>query len=470
MFVNRKRELRSLNDRHAGARAELFVLYGRRRTGKSALLREWCRDKAHVYFLASQVREPDNLDQFREALLEARPDPLLASMRFTSWDVALTYIAQVARNERFVVVLDEFPYLCQDNPALPSILQRWWDTVGKETQVFLVLCGSHVGFMESEVLAERSPLYGRRTGQARLEPLCPWDAGLFFPDYPARDRLVAYGLLGGIPAYLERFDPQRDIRTNACREMLDPHGFLFDEVQFLLRTELTQISTYLSLLKAVAGGATRLSEMASRAGIPANVAAKYVGILRDMGLLQREMPATEIHPEKSKRGLYRVQDPFVAFWCRFILPHQSLIQAGQGETVWQEFILPQLDTYLGGVFEAVCRQYVMHGGAALGTLVPRYVGRWWSGDTEIDLLAEMSDAGRRVLLAGECKWWKSPVGSNVVEDLRRKVRNLPDDWRNSTRLLLCSASGFTPDVTAIAERDGLLLLDVETLMGAGNFE
>ena len=464
MFIDRKRELVSLNARYSGTRAELFVLYGRRRTGKSALLRHWCQDKPHVYFLASQVKEPDNLDQLREAVLAARPDPLLASMRFTTWDVALAYVTQLAQRERFILVLDEFPYLCQDNPALPSILQRWWDTTGKQTQLVLVLCGSHIGFMENEVLAERSPLYGRRTGQARLEPLRPWDAGQFFPEYSTRERVTAYGMLGGIPAYLERFDSTCDLLANVRREMLDPHGFLFDEVQFLLRTELTQISTYLSLIKAVAGGATRLSEMANRAGIPANAASKYVGILREMGLLQREVPATETHPDKSKRGVYRIQDPFVAFWCRFILLHQSLIQSGQGDVVWREFIAPALDTYLGGIFEEICRQYVLCGGPALGGLVPRHVARWWTGDTEIDVLAEMSDRGARVVVAGECKWWKGPVGMNIVEDMRRKVGALPADWQRDVRILLCSATGFTPEVSAMADPERLLLLDAKTVM------
>ncbi len=464
MFINRKRELNSLNERFNGSRAELFVLYGRRRTGKSALLRQWCQGKKYIYFLASQVREQDNLDQFRQALLTVHPDPLLASMTFTSWDVAFTYLAQISKNERFIVVLDEFPYLCYDNAALPSILQRWWDITGKETQLFLVLCGSHIGFMENEVLAERSPLYGRRTGQARLEPLTPWDSGLFFPHYSPRERLTAYGILGGIPAYLERFDAKCDLETNVKREMLDPHGFLFDEVQFLLRTELSQISTYLSLLKATAGGATRLSEMASRAGIPTNVASKYIGILCDMGLLRREVPTTDTHPEKSKRGLYRIHDQFVKFWCRFILPHQSLIQAGQGDTVWQEFILPSLDTYLGEIFEEACRQYLISCGPVMNNLVPRYAGRWWNGSNEIDILAEMSEDGKKVIIAGECKWWKGPVGNNVLEELRQKTAALPESWQSPLRLMLCSASGFTPEVHDKAAIENIILLDAKDLM------
>ena len=466
MFINRKRELNSLNERYNGSRAELFVLYGRRRTGKSALLRHWCQDKKYIYFLASQVREQDNLDQFRQALLSVHPDPLLASMTFTSWDIALTYLAQISKHERFIVVLDEFPYLCYDNLALPSILQRWWDITGKETKIFLVLCGSHIGFMENEVLAERSPLYGRRTGQARLELLTPWDSGQFFPDYSPRERLTSYGLLGGIPAYLERFDAKCDIKTNVKREMLDPHGFLFDEVQFLLRTELTQISTYLSILKAIAGGATRLSEIASRTGTTTNIASKYIGILCDMGLLRREVPVTDIHPEKSKRGLYRIHDPFVKFWCRFILPYQSLIQAGQGETVWQEFILPSLDSYLGEIFEEACRQYLISCGPMPGILVPKYVGRWWNSNNEVDILAEISDNGKKVIIAGECKWWKSPVGKNVFEELKQKTLALPENWKSPIRFMLCSASGFTPEIQEIATKEKIILLDVKDIMTA----
>jgi len=464
MFVNRKQELHSLNERFDEDRAELFVLYGRRRTGKSELLRQFCQGKPYLYFLASQVREQDNLDQLREAMLVAHPDPVLANIKLNTWDAALSYLARIAGQERFIIVLDEFPYLCQDNPALPSILQRWWDTVGKNTRIFLILCGSHVGFMESEVLAERSPLYGRRTGQARLGALLPWDAGLMFPDYSARDRLYAYGMLGGIPAYLERFDSRRDLHTNALREMLDPHGFLFDEVHFLLRTELSQVATYLSLLKAVAGGATRLTEIASRAGVPATGAPKYVNTLREMELLRREVPATEDNPEKSKRGIYTVNDPFVAFWCRFILPHQSLIQAGQGRVVWQEFIMPGLDTYLGGIFEEVCRQYVLHRWSAIIGGTPRRVGRWWTSDTEIDVLAELSHAGERVTLAGECKWWKGPVGCNVLNELRYKTRALPSDWQQRLRFALFSASGFTDELQELAHREGVVLIDGEKIV------
>ena len=464
MFLDRERELDGLRQRYEAGGAELFVLYGRRRVGKSALVREFCRGKPHAYFLASQVRERDNLDQFQEALTAARPDALLESLRFNSWEAALAYLTRLGESEPFVVVLDEFPYLCQDNPALPSIVQKWWDTAGKSSRIFLVLCGSQISFMEHELLAERSPLYGRRTGQEHLRPLLPWDAARFFRDYSVRDRLASYGILGGIPAYLERFHPNQSLKANLMREALNPQGFLYDEVHFLLRTELTQITTYLSLLKAVAGGAARITEIASRAGVPATAASRYLGTLRELGLIRREVPFTERHPEKSKRGVYVVGDPFVAFWCRFILPHQSLIQAGQGETVWREFIRPILDTHLGVIFEEVCRQYVLHRWADVYGATPRRVGRFWAGDHDVDVVAELASGQERQVLVGECKWWKAPVGRNVLEELRERARLLQARLQGDIRLAIFSLSGFTDELRSAANRGDVTLVDGEGLL------
>lgn len=464
MFYNRTRELSFLTERYQGDRPELLIVYGRRRTGKSALLRELCRDKPHVYYLASQLTDQENLEQFRQMVLAEHPDPLLASMRFTDWDVALTYVARLASARRFILVLDEFPYLCQANPALPSLLQRWWDTVGKTTRLYLVLCGSHLSFMEQEVLAERSPLYGRRTGQIRLGPLLPWDAACFFPERTPRERLALYGVFGGIPAYLERIHPGQDLAANLAQEALSPLGYFYDEVSFLLRTEFTQIATYLSLLKAIAGGATRLGEIGSRVGIPATSAVKYLSTLHAMGLVRREVPATEAHPEKSNRGLYRINDPFISFWCRFILPYQSLLEAGQADTVWREFIQPVLNTHLGGVFEEVCAQYVLHRWHDRHGGTPLRVGRWWGPHTEIDLLAVLRVDEHQVSLLGECKWWQAPVGLNVLQDLQAKAQALPASYRETVHYALFSVSGFTEDLRAYAAQHDVTLIDAEMLL------
>jgi len=245
-FIGRQRELAVLQEFADSDRAELFVLYGRRRVGKTELLQRLCHGRRAVYFLAAQVRDKDNLRAFKSALAEGLGDPLLASLEFPDWTAALSYAAEHARDERLVLVLDEFPYLCEANKSVPSQLQRFWDVRGKKSSLLLILCGSQVSFMEKEVLAERSPLFGRRTGQRRLEPLAPSEALTFFRTWKREQALLAYGIVGGMPAYLGRFDERVTLEENLLREVLRPEGYLFDEVHYLLHTELSNPSTYSS--------------------------------------------------------------------------------------------------------------------------------------------------------------------------------------------------------------------------------
>lgn len=341
-FIGRRRELAVLNELSASGRAELFVLYGRRRVGKTELLQQLCARQRAAYFMAAQVRDKDNLRAFKKVLEDALADPLIGSIDFPDWGAALTYAAERASGERLIVVLDEFPYLCEANPGLPSLIQRFWDQRGKRSTLMLVLCGSQVSFMEKEVLAERSPLFGRRTGQRRLEPLGPTDSLGFFPDWEREEALLAYGILGGMPAYLGRFDTRIPLEENLLREVLRPEGYLFDEVHYLLHTELTNPSTYNSILAAVASGAERVGDVALAVGVDSPTANKYLHVLRELRLVEREVPLTDPDPLRSRRGIYRIADRFVAFHFRHVQPHLSLIQAGRGVKVLEEFIRPDL--------------------------------------------------------------------------------------------------------------------------------
>jgi AAA+ ATPase superfamily predicted ATPase len=342
-FIGRQRETRFLEELYASRKPELFVLYGRRRVGKTELLQQFCRERRAVYFLAAQVRERDNLRAFRDALAESLGDALAASVEFPDWSAALNFAAERSRDERLVVVLDEFPYLCEASKGLPSELQRFWDTRGKKSNLVLVLCGSQISFMEKEVLAERSPLFGRRTAQRKLEPLAPEDTLAFFPRWEVRDRVLAFAILGGMPAYLRRFDDQHTLYENILRECLRPEGYLFDEVQFLLRSELTNPATYNSLLSAIARGEEKVGDIALSVGVDSTHANKYLSTLRELSLVEREVPLTDPDPLRSRRGTYRVADRFLAFHFRHIQPHVGLIHAGRGGRVLEEFIEPDLD-------------------------------------------------------------------------------------------------------------------------------
>jgi hypothetical protein len=339
-FIGRARELAVLQELADSEKPELFVLYGRRRVGKTELLQQLCKGRRAAYFLAAQVRDKDNLRAFKKVLEEALGDPLIASVEFPDWTAALTFAAERAGGERLVLVLDEFPYLCEANPGLPSLVQRFWDLHGKRSSLMLVLCGSQVSFMEREVLAERSPLFGRRTGQRRLEPLAPSEALGFFRAWKRDQALLAYGIVGGMPAYLGRLDERVTLEENLLREVLRPEGYLFDEVQFLLRAELQNPTTYNSILGAVSRGAERVGDIALAVGVDSPTANKYLHVLRELGIVEREIPLTDPDPLRSRRGTYRVADRFLAFHFRHVQPHLSQIEAGRGARVLEEFIQP----------------------------------------------------------------------------------------------------------------------------------
>lgn len=421
MLIDRHEELDFLNRLWKSNRSELLVLYGRKRVGKSALLREFCRDKRHIYFLAFEAAEELNLTQFREAAGVSLHDPFLEAVTFPNWLAALKYTARASQAGRLLVVIDEFPYLCKSNRVIPSVLQQFWDTEGCRADLMFVLCGSHISFMENEVLGEKSPLFGLRTAQRKIEPLPYYDAAEFFPNYSAREKLKAYGMLGGVPAYLEKFDPDQSLKDNLVQQILSPGGYLRDEVTFLLRMELTEITTYASIIRAIASGATRFTQIVSRSGVPATSLGKYVSSLMALGLVERHVSMFEYAPEKRHRGRYYIADKYMNFWFRFVQQNLSLIE-GEGPHVAYELrIEPYIDEYMGGIFEDVCRDFVKYRWHSVyGEHVVR-VGEYWGVRFDVDIVAQLDD-GR--YLIGECKWWNRPVGLNVLRDLYARINQL----------------------------------------------
>ena len=327
-----------------------------------------------------------------------------------------------------------------------------------------------MSFMEREVLAEQSPLFGRRTGQLRLMSLSYRDSGYFFPEYAAKEKLIAYGILGGIPAYLNRFAShfpdnsqkisQRTLEMHIKDELLTPQGYLFDEVNFLLRMEFREPRTYASLLHAIAGGATRLNEISQRVGLDPTNTNKYLSVLRELGLVRRETSVTERAPQKSKKGLYKIEDNYVKFWFRFVLPYRSLIESGSSDLVYQQMIVPNLSQYMGEIFEDVCRQYIRRYWKEKLKVAPIRVGAHWESNFEIDILTENVDESHWF---GECKWWNAPVGENVLNRLIENATKLPDQWNRNPRYILFSASGFTDDLKQRAENDGIILIETNDL-------
>jgi AAA+ ATPase superfamily predicted ATPase len=289
------------------------------------------KDKPHVYFLAESTNERDQLFRFSQAVGQFFKEPLLKTRGFSGWEQSFGYVKE--KNQRFVLVVDEFPYLIFSNPVVISLFQKAWDEYWSKSQVFLILLGSSISMIESDVLGYRSPLYGRRTGQWRVGPLTFAAASRFRKDRPFADQLAHFAVAGGIPAYWLQFDPQRDWRKNLSDFVLKKGAMLYSEVEFILREELREPRYYLALLQAIAQGKRKLSEIVNATGISQPVANKYLGVLGDLKVVERELPITEGKVLKSKKGLYRIQDEFFRFWFKFVFPRRGELEMGKIEEV-----------------------------------------------------------------------------------------------------------------------------------------
>jgi AAA+ ATPase superfamily predicted ATPase len=283
MFVNRVSELALLEKHYQSHQAELFVLYGRRRVGKTELLAHFCQDKSHVFFVADQVSEQVLRASFSAAINDAIFGPGQVGAVYNTWDDLFNALARHAQSKRFIVVIDEFPYLVAAYPALASILQRLWDRTLKNSQIMLILNGSYIGMMEEMVLGYQSPLYGRRTAQYLLEPLDFQDAQSFFPAFSPEDRLRAYAVYGGTPAYLQTIQPEHSLETNILNGILERGAPLYDEVRFLLQQELREPRNYFAVLQAIASGNTRQNEIKQATGLE-NIA-PYLETLQQLYLV-----------------------------------------------------------------------------------------------------------------------------------------------------------------------------------------
>jgi AAA+ ATPase superfamily predicted ATPase len=456
MFVNREAELAFLEQQFRSGRAALVVLYGRRRVGKTDLLHQFCRDKPHIFFVADLGTAEANLVQFSRAVSQhVHGDPEVEGV-YRDWDQGLARLARLAQEKRLVVVFDEFTYLVSAQPGIASTLQRTWDETLRHTQIMLILCGSFVGMMMQHVLSYRAPLYGRRTGDWHLQPFTFQEATSLLAWMSPEDQLRAYAVLGGMPAYLVALDSDLGLLENIEHRVLQRGTFLHNEPRLLLQTELRDPTNYFSVLEAIAGGATRLNEIAQRAGLPLSALTYYLNNLRDLGLVERVVPATEPHPERSRRAFYRLADGFFRFWFRYVLPNRNLLERGQTEPVARK-VAAELDVYAGPAFESVCREQVWRL-SEKGQLpfTARRVGAWRSRTAEVDLCA----VGDKDILLGECKWWAGPVGLNVLDELRARAEEVTGAaGRLRPHLALFARNGFTPEIEAVAQAGGVLLFD-----------
>src|SRR6056297_2559658 len=440
-FYDRETELDSLTDAVESPGSDFVVVYGRRRVGKTELLKEFCSDRPHIYFLAAQEAEHRQREKFLDQIAGYFDERV---PRIDGWDEAFEYLGEQLQREELVVVIDEFPYLVAENDSLPSYVQAFVDQELDGTDSMLVLCGSSVSTMESEILSHESPLYGRRTAQLDVTPFSFRQAREVI-SYDIQDAIRSYAVTGGTPMYLTLFDYTQSLAANIQSHVLSPSAVLYNEPEFLLRTELRNPARYMSILESVALGHTTPNEISGATGIDSGPLSKYLQTLRRLRLIERDVPVTA-SGKKSKRSRYRVADEFLRFWFRYVEPHRSSIEEAP-EIVYNGTIEPDLPTHVATTFEDVCQEAVWEG-IRRGTFDPySEVGRWWYGEEEIDIVG-LAPNDDRVLLA-ECKWTTGPVGEDLVESLRAKAEHVrwgPSD--RDERFALFSKSGFVDGLEA----------------------
>lgn len=468
MFIGRKDELTDLEKEFAADRPSLIIMYGRRRVGKSTLIQEATNRLRSIYFQATKGLASDNLDLFKAAAVAAvGDDGVIGDM--PNWFTMLNHLAAVAeRMPGLVVTLDEFPFLCEADGAMPSIVQKFWDSKAPERgKLKLILCGSTIAHM-SELLAEQNPLYGRHSAVFDIEPLPLRDAAGFFPSWSADDIVTAYGILGGIPYYLETFDAAASLERNIIDALLARRGKLADEPNYLLASEVPGTPRFHSIMQAIADGCTKSSEIKQRVtgGMGDKDVSWYLHRLIGLRIVRAEKSMDASARERDRR--YVLDDPLIAFWFRFVRPALSAIRLGRGEQVYRTRIMPKLSDYMGDAFEEICRKHVrMHAEEFLPTTVAGGVGddvgKIWAADYDIDVAAVLLDGSA---IYGECKWRNQLMGADVLAHLVDSANRTRFGAEAGQRhFLLFSKSGFAEDLIEEAARDpNLHLLNPESLV------
>ena len=451
MFIDRAEELATLEREYHKKEASFVVVYGRRRIGKTTLIRHFCEDKKSLYFLATEENETENRNVLKTLIAESFDNDFLKSAGVNEWMPLFRLIAEESKKERIVLVIDEFQYLGKANKAFPSVMQKVWDEILQESDIMLIVCGSLINMMTTQVLNYDSPLYGRRTAQIKLKQI----EFTYYKDFDKtlslEDQILQYSVTGGVPKYIEFFGKGIDIYDAIRNNILSTSSFLYAEPEFLLQKEVSEVGSYFSVLKTIAAGNHKLGKIAASLEVSQTSLTSYLRTLVDLDIIEREVPITEENPEKSKMGSYRIKDNFIEFWFKFVYPNRSLIESGQTKYVEDKIRRNFIDNHVSYVYEDICRSKVWS--LLSDDLSFNRVGRWWGAkDVEIDIVAY--DAMGKDIVFGECKYSRNQKGMDVLKLLQDKANSV--NWNKNSRkehFVIYSKGGFSDELTKYAAKN-----------------
>lgn len=465
MFVGRERELTALKEWYDKDGIGMMVIYGRRRIGKSTLITEFAKGKRTIFYTATKIGKNRNLELFSKQVVDLLM-PGLGEVRFPATEAVFDFIDKNMGSEKIVLVIDELPYWAERDEALLSVLQKYMDTVWNDKNLKIILCGSALSFMEKKVLSEKSPLFGRRDSQMKLDAFDYLDSAKFVPDYSNEDKAVCYGITGGIAKYLSMIDPAKSMDENIIRLFFRTDGYLYDETRNLLTQEFSDIAIVNNIVEQIASGENTLNTIAGKIGEKESTILYSLDKLISVGLVEKKRCITE--EKNKKKTQYVLKDFMFKFWYEFIPKATSVIEMGQGELYYQKVVKPALHSFMGAVFEEMCRYYTLKQGimGEYGCFITS-VGTWWGVENitdqngnfraqsaDIDVVA-LSETDKKAVI-GECKFKNEKIDKGIYDTLIRRGKVIPAKYKIS-KYIFFSLSGYTEWFESLSEEDVLLL-------------
>lgn len=465
MFIGRERELMALKEWYDKDGIGMMVIYGRRRIGKSTLITEFAKGKRTIFYTATKIGKNRNLELFSKQVVDLLM-PGLGEVRFPATEAVFDFIDKNMGSEKIVLVIDELPYWAERDEALLSVLQKYMDTVWNDKNLKIILCGSALSFMEKKVLSEKSPLFGRRDSQMKLDAFDYLDSAKFVPDYSNEDKAICYGITGGIAKYLSMIDPAKSMDENIIRLFFRTDGYLYDETRNLLTQEFSDIAIVNNIVEQIASGENTLNTIAGKIGEKESTILYSLDKLISVGLVEKKRCITE--EKNKKKTQYVLKDFMFKFWYEFIPKATSVIEMGQGELYYQKVVKPALHSFMGTVFEEMCRYYTLKQGimGEYGCFITS-VGTWWGVENitdqngnfraqsaDIDVVA-LSETDKKAVV-GECKFKNEKIDKGIYDTLIRRGKVIPAKYKVS-KYIFFSLSGYTEWFESLSEEDVLLL-------------
>ena len=466
-FLGREKEILDLEKEYARD-GGFVVIYGRRRIGKTTLIKQFIKSKTAFYFLATKEVESQSMKRFAGVIARTTGNSVLQKAAFSDWLDLFQAVADYKPNEKKVLVIDEFPYLVKVNDSFPSILQNAWDEILKDSNVMLILCGSLISMMKKHALSYESPLYGRRTAQMRIAPL-PFTTVYKNQKLSFEEAAEQYSITGGVPKYMEFFSDGQPLYEQIKENVFSKNGFLYEEPNFLLTDEVQVPTNYFSIIKVIADGNHKLGTIAGILGLETSALTPYLKTLSELGFTEKQVPVTEKNAEKTRKGLYFISDNFLRFWFRYVYPYKGELELDNTQISLDELDKDFKEKFVAFAYEDICKEIFARlcSDKAID-FTPSKIGSYWlndkSGNTQIDVMAV--DTVNKRLFAGECKYHNQPIDADVYFELVKKVDNsseIKSAFKGYTVIYgVFSKSGFTSRMTDISNSNPNLFLINET--------